>query len=214
MSPFKRIAIALMAIVVAATPSLVYACGGFFGPGDLTVDLGAFRVVFGVTADHQVTEVVDVKYHGAAANFSWIMPLPAVPTVDVAQQRTLDILAYDTQPTVTYPVDYCSQMNLIPDNEGRGGGGGGLGSVGPYDYAIIKNDKPDALVAWLRSNGFTVKATDIPMIVQYVKEGNTFVAMKLKPGEGVQDIQPVVFRYQSSNITIPVRMGAAASKTS
>ena len=49
------------------------------------------------------------------------------------------------------------------------------------------------------------------MIVQYVKEGNTFVAMKLKPGADVSDIEPVVFHYQSAKITIPVRLGSIAS---
>ena len=73
---FRRIAIGGMAMILAATPSLVSACGGFFGPANLAVNLNAFRVAFGVSDDHQVTEIVDVKYTGTAADFSWIMPPP------------------------------------------------------------------------------------------------------------------------------------------
>ena len=67
---FRRIAIGGLAMILAATPSLVSACGGFFGPPNLAIDLNAFRVAFSVSKDHQVTEIVDVKYTGTAADFS------------------------------------------------------------------------------------------------------------------------------------------------
>jgi hypothetical protein len=209
---FKRVAIGALVLTFAITPGLVSACGGFFGPPNLSVDLNAFRVAFSVTSDHHITEIIGVNYTGNAADFSWIMPLPATPTVDVADQADLDKLQQSTDPTVTYPVNYCSRLNDTPLGRGGGGGGGGtLGTVGPYDYAIIKNSDPGQLVKWLRDNGYTIKTSDEPIINQYVKEGNTFVALRLKPGANVQDIQPVVFRYQSSKITIPVRLGAVAS---
>ena len=210
---FKRIVIGGLTLVLAATPSLVSACGGFFGPPNLAVDLNAFRVAFSVSKDHQVTEIVDVKFTGTAADFSWIMPLPGTPTVDVTEPKALAILQANTDSYVSYPIDYCNELNYtsLGLGGGAGGDGGTLGSVGPYDYAIIKNDSPGQLIKWLRDNGYTIKPVDEPMIAQYVKEGNTFVAMKLQPGADVQDIQPVVFRYQSAKITIPVRMGAIAS---
>src|SRR5579864_866677 len=156
---FKQAAVGALALILAATPSLISACGGFFGPPNLTVDLNAFRAVFSVGKNNMITEIVGVNYTGSAADFSWVMPLPATPTIDVAAESDLDALQANTDPTVNYPVDYCAQLNVTPGG-GRGGGGGGtLGTVGPYDYAIIKNDNPGQMIQWLRDHGYTIKAS-------------------------------------------------------
>jgi len=44
----KRVGIGAFVAILAITPSLVSACGGFFGPPNLAVDLNAFRVAFSV----------------------------------------------------------------------------------------------------------------------------------------------------------------------
>jgi hypothetical protein len=50
-----------------------------------------------------------------------------------------------------------------------------------------------------------------PLVQVYVTEQMLFLAMKLRPGAGVQDIQPVKMSYTSERPMIPLRLTAVAA---
>ena len=50
-----------------------------------------------------------------------------------------------------------------------------------------------------------------PLIDVYTVEGMVFLAMKLQPDQGAQDIQPVVMTYDSTQPVIPIRLTAVAA---
>jgi hypothetical protein len=92
-------------------------------------------------------------------------------------------------------------------------GGGFLktGVVGPFDYAIIRNERTDAMIAWLRENKYQVTPEMEPLVNQYVKEGQYFLAMKLQRGKDVTEIKPVVMKYSGVDPAIPIRLTAVAA---
>ena len=76
---------------------------------------------------------------------------------------------------------------------------------------MVGSDDPDALVTWLRENSYRVTEAMEPLIDLYVEEGFVFLAMKLRPGQGVQDVEPVKVTYPSSGPMIPLRLTAVAA---
>lgn len=210
----KRWLIGIMALIGAVLlPGLVTACGGFFCT-TTPIDQNAERIIFAVNSQAQtITAVVGISYTGAAEDFSWVVPVPSPPEVDVAETQSLNLLDAGTQLQINNPPNYCN--GLLTFYAELGGGGGDdyleLGSVGPYDYVIIRNQNPGEMVGWLRQNGYRVTDEMIPIIVQYVDEGMFFLAMKLSQDAEVGDIQPVVMTYKSNHPMIPIRLTAVAA---
>ena len=85
------------------------------------------------------------------------------------------------------------------------------GEVGPYGFDVVGSEDSDALVTWLRENSYRVTEAMEPLIDLYVEEGFVFLAMKLRPGQGVQDVEPVKVTYPSSGPMIPLRLTAVAA---
>jgi hypothetical protein len=85
------------------------------------------------------------------------------------------------------------------------------GEVGPYEFVVVGSDDPNALVNWLIDSGYRVEEPMIPLINLYVEEEFVFMAMRLQPNQGVQDIQPIQVTYPSENPMIPLRLTAVAA---
>jgi hypothetical protein len=86
-----------------------------------------------------------------------------------------------------------------------------LGSVGPFNYAVVGSEDPQALVNWLKENKYQITPPMEPLVEVYVKEKMVFLAMKLQPGKQVRDIQPVKMTYKSVKPMIPLRLTAVAA---
>lgn len=219
---FRRVLSLFIVILIActtlATPRIAAACGGFFCQ-NLPISQTAERIIFAVdTQKRVITSVVGIAYTGEASEFSWIVPVPSVPELDVAETKSLDALADATNLVFKFPDNPC--MILMSAVSGINGADDEppatqpflrTGSVGPFDYAIIRNERADSMLAWLRENKYRVTADMEPLIAQYVKEGQYFLAMKLQRGKAVSEIKPVVMRYTGVNPAIPIRLTAVAA---
>jgi hypothetical protein len=187
--------------------------GGFFWPSEFAVYQNAERVIFTVNGDGTITIVLGISYEGEAEEFSWVFPVPSLPELDVAETESLKILEAATELRMTYPPCYCEHLRMT----GGGGGGGGpdimsAGEVGPYDYIVLGGEgDPDALVTWLRENGYGVPEEIEPVIAAYVEEGMYFLAMRLRQDFSTQDIQPIVITYEANRVIFPMRLTAVAA---
>lgn len=187
------------------------ACGGFFCT-NTPVDQSAERIIFEINGDGTITATVGIDYEGAAEDFSWVVPVPTPPELDVAPTSALDVLQNATNPQINPPANYC--RGVVWTSDGFGGGGGGYleeGNLGPYDYAIIGSDDPRELIDWLRDNGYIVTEAMEPIIAEYVVAGMYFLAMKLSNDAEVGDIQPVVMTYKSIDPMVPIKLTAVAA---
>jgi hypothetical protein len=81
--------------------------------------------------------------------------------------------------------------------------------VGPYDAVTVRSSQGEALGDWLRANGYEVPVTIQPTIDAFTNEGFDFIALKLRPGEGVQAMQPVRVVTAGADPSLPLRMVAA-----
>ncbi len=216
------LAAVLFAIVGIASAQSVLACGGFFCI-DTPVDQNAERIIFTQNGDGTVSAYVQIEYTGSAPDFSWILPLPEaigaedveVPEDAMSAFRELEVA---TDPVFILPplpecaVNPTAMPMVVPEAAAA------MevevfasGEVGPYGFDVVGSKDPDALVTWLRENSYRVTEAMEPLIDVYVEEEFVFLAMKLRPDQGVQDVEPVKVTYPSTGPMIPLRLTAVAA---
>jgi hypothetical protein len=199
-------------LLLALGGSVVSACGGFFCQ-NTPIDQSAERIIFTVNDDDTLTAVIGISYQGAAEDFSWLLPVPSVPAVDVEKASVLSAIQAATTPTFTNPPNYCPYI-VSCECGGGGGGGGGIitGSAGPYDYVVLTEDDPQVVINWLRDFGYRITDEMIPLIEYYVVvEDMQILAMRLAQGFEAGDIQPVKLTYQGQHPMIPIILTAVAA---
>ncbi len=206
----------LLALLLAAlSPFAALACGGFFclnSPINQQVE----RIIF--TQDgRDISAYVQINYTGSDESFAWVVPVPSVPQVDVAEMDMFVELDAMTAPVfIPPPIPECAYEGRLLMAVPQAASGGDVtvfssGEVGPYGYDVVGSEDPDALIAWLRENGYRIEESMFPLVHVYVEENMLFLAMKLRPGQGVQDIQPVKMTYESDWPMIPLRLTAVAA---
>ena len=206
---------------VAAGAAL--ACGGFFC-SQLPMDQAGERIVFGVE-EGKVNAIIQIDYVGDAADFAWVVPVSAVPDrVEVAPLALFQELDWRTAPQyyLNWDLDdqQCGGYYLADSAEaGAGGGddGGGVNiafeeEVGPYNVMVV--DAPDAqiLLDWLNDNGFDQPGESVDLLAHYLDLDFYFVAVKLKRGADVGEIQPLRLDMPSSHPCVPLVLTRIAAQ--
>lgn len=221
------------ALVLGHTPE-AHACG-CFAPPDPTVPIVQAGEAIAFHMDHgQVTAHIQISYKGKAEDFGWLLPVDAVPTLGIGSDELFVQLISTTQPVYRLQAEYNGNCPFDPsrngglgggsagpasDSDEGGGGGGGEGydplvirdSVGPYDYAVLRADQKQPMLDWLDQNGFFVPAGTDGVVDAYIRPGAYFLALKLRKGNDVGDIQPVVVQYESALPMIPIVLTSVAA---
>jgi hypothetical protein len=245
MSRARTTRVLVEAIAVAATMSIgvrtARACGGFFcdrpsPTGGLPIAQAAENVLFVMgndpaTGAKTVEAHVQILYTGPASSFSWIVPVTAVPTVDVGWDILFDRIEPPTRPSfqLTYQTDGKCQgaggdgVGCSGTNAAGSGGGEqthqpppavdviSQGSIGPYDYVIVKSADGATLRTWLTDNGYYVSDDAGKIVDDYVASGSSFVAVKLQAGQDTSAIRPIILRLQAAEACLPLKLTAIAS---
>lgn len=222
--------------VVSFAAERARACGGLFcsSQSPTPVDQNAERILFRVHEDGTVTAVVEVSYSGDPRDFSWIIPVPDTPVVDVVPAGALRVLDQATAPQFTPPPTTCANRGGVgfplgvacdealvvtaPQDAARGGDGvdvTNLPRVGPYDDIVVVDSADDAaLINWLNQHDYVVTPAMAPIIQQYVDEGSKFLALRLAADAGVADIQPISFTCPPGvdGARIPLRLTAVSAE--
>ena len=218
--------VALGCAVVWAAPSTARACGGCFGPTGQPSVVTAHRMAVSLSLE-KTTLWDQFEYAGAPEEFVWVLPVAADQDVDIelADQSFFDMLGQVTQITLQAPAA-----------PGAGGGGGGSGfgcgsadalsasgggptdervvvyrqeTVGPYETVVVGGETGESLVAWLQERDYAVPDEMIPTIMHYLDQDMAFAALRLRPGAGIQAMQPVRITTPGLMPTFPLRMVAA-----
>jgi len=220
-----RSTLATLAVVaggITITPRIAEACGGCFGPVDVQQVVTDHRMVMAIHADSAILWD-QIRYTGAPQDFSWVLPVLGDARVEVASGEFFDTLDALTTVSVRGPVPpSCPSANQTrfaagaAANAASDASAGGATvtvlrqeTVGPYDTVLLRSTDPGALTTWLRSNNYAVPPAIVPVIDYYVAHSMDFIALRLRPGVGVQAMQPVRIRYAGANMVLPLRMVAA-----
>ena len=210
---------ATIAVLAITSPPPADACGGFFCT-NVPVDQNAERIIFTQNRDATISAYVQIEYTGAAPDFSWILPLPHAIDAEAIEVPEDAMDAFQELEIATDPVFIPpTTPECVPELSDHWSLSStsdavdvfASGEVGPYGFDVVGSDEPEALVAWLRDNGYQVTDDMTPIINLYVEEEFAFLAMKLRPSQGVQDIEPVKVTYRSERPMIPLRLTAVAA---
>src|SRR5262245_58989346 len=75
----------------------------------------------------------------------------------------------------------------------------------------VSSADPNAMTAWLQTNGYAIPDDGAPMIAAYVAEEFDFVALNLAPGQGGPARLPVRVTVAGPVTTLPLRMVAGGT---
>lgn len=215
--------LALGAIGSAVAPSTALACGGCFAPPGAVQVVTDHRMALSLSADRTILWD-QFRYSGRPSDFSWILPIRNGPDVriEVADNRFLTALDNLSAPVLNAPQrPYC---DAEADSSFLGGARGAAAPsaaadsgvavlqeqvVGPYMTAVVRSEDPAALRTWLRDNQYSVPAAIEPVIDYYVAQRMDFIALRLRMGEGVEQMTPIRVTTPGLSPTLPLRMIAA-----
>jgi len=227
-----RKSVALLALLAVpaftlAVPRDASACGGCFGPPKETDDVVTDHRMVLTVSPQQTTLYDEIRYAGSPSSFAWVLPINGQVSIGLSADAVFDTLDGLTvtqvqQPQVSCPAppNGCAVPGSAQFGASNGasssGGGGGVNvtnqqTVGPYETVQLQSTDPNALDAWLTTNGYAITDELKPIIAAYVQQGFDFLAMKLVPGQGVQAMRPVRVSFNGASPTLPLRMVAAGT---
>jgi Uncharacterized protein conserved in bacteria (DUF2330) len=220
--------------LLAATPP-AYACGGLFCSAVQPVNQAAERIIFATNADDTVTAVIEIQYAGPSNEFSWLLPIGAVPdSLEVSSTQAFQRLQAATNPqySLTTRVEgTCKERSssFISGNAAVSDASPGIavpprgvvnveasGSVGPFDWAVLSvaddvADPARAAVDWLETAGYDVPESAPGLLGPYLSDGLYLLALKLTKGEDTGAIRPIVVTYPGDTPMIPLRPTSVAA---
>lgn len=212
---------ALFLVAAAGLPTLssgvADACGGCFAPSETNQVVTDHLMVMALHASESILWD-QIRYSGRPQDFSWVLPVQGSVTVELANGAFFDTLSQVTAPTVTAPQAVCPGAGrgglFASDSASRSAENGGVqvistAVVGPYQTVTLRSTDADALSTWLRSNSYAIPSSIEPVIRHYTDLHMDFVALRLRPGEGVQAMQPIRVRFATPSPVLPLRMVSA-----
>jgi hypothetical protein len=82
-------------------------------------------------------------------------------------------------------------------------------SIGPYQAVTIRASGTTGIADWLTTNGFAIPPAIAPVIDGYTAQKLDFIALRLRPNQGVQAMRPIRIVTPGADTTLPLRMVAA-----
>jgi uncharacterized protein DUF2330 len=209
-------------------PSDALACGGCFSPPSVSAPVVGHRMAFAISGERTVLWD-QFEYQGAPEEFSWVLPVAPGAYLEESSAAWFAALEAHTRVQVLPPPLSCapprrdsgcfgSTANDNGNFSDTDSAGAFFGpsvvvldrqTVGPYETVTLRSISGDALTEWLVSNGYVVPADIAPIIEAYVREGADFIALRLSPDVGVQQMTPVRVVTPQGPAILPLRMVAA-----
>jgi hypothetical protein len=215
LSVFTAVATSLVALEGDAR-----ACGGcFHPPAENPTVVTDHRMIFSISKT-QSTLYDQIRYTGSPASFAWVLPYAGDVEIGLSADYLFSVLDGQTQTSIVGtacpPPPSCGSSGAIAGNASSSSGGSGVvvldhEVVGPYETVKLSATDANALEEWLRTNGYALPDAVKPVVAAYQAEHFDFLALKLAPGQGVQDMRPVRVTTKGSNVALPLRMVAAGT---
>lgn len=212
------------------------ACGGCFHAqtDKSTSFVSDHRMVVSISTKQTVLWD-QVRFTGSPSEFAWVLPVRDGTRIELARDEWIQALDTATQPSVKGPDVACggsggggvgcgsmsdsalsssgASNTDYADDAGYHGFAGvevvNQEVVGPYDAVTVRSSKGEAIHMWLRLNDFAVPDAILPILQQYTGEGFDFLALRLRPNQGVRSMRPVRVVMPGATPTLPLRMVAA-----
>lgn len=198
----------------ALTPATACACGGVVvGRGDSAQVDGETAVLGWDGRRESVLMRLDMRFDGADA--ALIMPTPTPATVTAGSSAAFAELSRLTAPEVVTDRRWFGSDTSETSGAAPGSGPEVLGRVqlGPLEATTLRGGDLTGVREWLDANGYQLRPAVSATLEPYLREGWSFVAMRLTsaaPLSGALD--PVRLTFDTDRLIYPMRMSAAATR--
>ena len=186
--------------------------------------------------------LLQTTYHGPAAEFAWVIPVPGKPRksdVFLASTDFIDQVLDHTQPSVVTNINDMGRahrhdtatdgmmMGGVEGGPGMGGPAGGEApqqvvvhdrmDVGDYEAAVLSATGTEVLIDWLREHDFRVPPDSADVFGHYVTQHWYFVALKMQPAKAdetpvLDDVAPIGLRFPAERLTYPLYISRVSSR--
>jgi len=145
--------------------------------------------------DNGIEELyISPKYKGSVEKFAWVVPVPAKPKVELADDAIFYELFAATELMVAAP-----QPVTVIDRK----------VIGDYDVSVLSASDADALAKWLAENKYQLPPAAVEPMKAYVKQKWTFVACRVAAPEPTGRLKPLKLTFQAKRPVYPLRLSSA-----
>jgi MYXO-CTERM domain-containing protein len=218
----------LFGTITAVQPRVADACGGCFAPPGSAQVVTDHRMVLSMSTTRTVLWD-QFQYAGRPEEFSWILPIRYTDRtqVQLASDDFMTLMTNLTVPALQAPAPPpfppgCQSPFMSFDAAAGGFLDASLPPpadssvsvlreevVGPYAVAVLRGTDAMVLRRWLTDNRYVVPAGLEPTLQHYIDLNMDFVALRLRPGEGLNRMVPVRVSVEGYQPRLPLRMIAA-----
>jgi len=227
-----------LAATLAATPAAHAFCGFYINGAGGEMFNNATQVVLMRSGTRTVLSMQN-NYQGPPSDFAMVIPVPVVLKETDVKTLSKDVFAKVDVMGAPRLVEYWEQDPCAPPRpppdvfptatmEMGGGGDGdsvqGYGvkieaqfTVGEYDIVILSATESTGLDRYLRDQKYKIPAGAEPLLRPYVEGGSKFFVAKVNPKKvsfvnGMANLSPLRFHYDSDDFSLPIRLGLANVK--
>ncbi len=232
----KRVLVAVVAVCAGAAQAF---CGFYVAGGGAELFNNATQVVLMREGTRTVLSMQN-NYQGPPEDFAMVVPVPVVLQKENVKTLTRDVFARVDQLAAPRLVEYWEQDPCWvppPAREYRKssraysappsvaeGIGGGLGvkveaqfTVGEYEIVILSAKDALGLETWLKLNKYRIPEGAAPLFRPYIQQGMKFFVAKVNSKkvtfkDGMAQLSPLRFHYDSEKFELPVRLGLINAK--
>ena len=223
----------LLALTVFLIPIGAHACGWFFPSVTSSSPTMEAQRVLMIWKKNTVDIHVSVRANSVNDDFAWVLPVAADPKLDLGNLTLLDALDGFSRPTIeiidgTAPQSstnsgFCEgDAVLAGANFGTGAARTApvqveSGTLGNYEYDIVKAETVEEMIGWLTEDGYTVPEGASDRLAPYVAASMSFVWVKLAATadmDTMKDLQPLVVtvpRPVTGSLSFPLALSAGSS---
>ncbi|MBA2541077.1 MAG: DUF2330 domain-containing protein [Deltaproteobacteria bacterium] len=179
------------------------------------------------------------NYQGPPQDFALVIPVPVVLKETDVKTLSKDVFAKVDVMGAPRLVEYWEQdpcapphppYEMAPTTAMESGSAGGDASpqgygvkieaqfaVGEYDIVILSATESTGLDRYLRDQKYKIPAGAEPLLRPYVEGGSKFFVAKVNPKKvtfvnGMANLSPLRFHYDSDEFSLPIRLGLANAK--
>ena len=190
-------------------PAGACACGGIVSP-DLDAKVTGEQALVALDAGTE-TIVMRLDVRSVADNAALIVPTPTPATATSAEQGLFGELERLTAPRL----DHAGAARTDLDEAGAVPGGAptvvAQVQLGPLEATTLTGGDLSGVRRWLDSHGYTMRPEVSAQLDPYLRQGWSFVAMRLTGQEPLTgQLDPVRLDFASDQLVYPMRMSAAA----
>lgn len=205
------------AMVVLAPPGYACACGALIAPGDGTEATMNHEVALAHWDGSTETILMQLSLNASTNNVALVVPTPTPATVATGDTATFVELGELSAPQLErrrhWRLGSLFALGASSSKTASARAPAVIDRVnlGPLEATTLAGGDLSGLQKWLADNGYSIRPAVSDALGPYVRDGWSFVAMRLTSSEPlVGGLNPVRMTFQSSQLVYPMRLSVAA----